>query len=283
VDHADRPSSSIRALAMSSHPVPTAAVTVLTVVLAAAAGHSAGRVALVAAAVLSGQLSIGWSNDAIDADRDASADRSDKPVAAGAVSRRTVALAGMVALALTVLLSVAVGVIAGLVHLLFVGCGWAYNLGLKRTAVSFVPYAIGFAALPSFVVIALPGNPAVPWWLASAGGLLGVGAHVVNVLPDLDDDLAAGVRGWPHRLGRRRATLASATVLAAASVLLTLAPAGAPDVGALIALGLALVATASVAWLGWHRPAAGRVLLLGVVLVALIDIGLLVAGTDRLG
>ncbi len=255
----------------------------LTVVLAAAAGHSVGRGALIAAAVLTGQLSIGWSNDAIDAERDAGSARPDKPVAAGVVSRRVVAIAGLVALAAAVVLSLAVGRVAGLVHLLFVACGWAYNLGLKRTVVSFVPYAIGFAALPSFVVLALPGGPPVPWWLAGAGGLLGVGAHLVNVLPDLEDDLAAGVRGWPHRLGQRRAALAAAGVLATASVLLTLAPADDPTFGAMIGLGAALVATATVTWLGWQRPAAGRLLLLGVIVVALIDIGLLIAGTDRLG
>src|SRR3712207_7375206 len=33
---------------------------------------------------------------------------------------------------------------------------------------------------------------------------LGVGAHLLNVLPDLEDDAATGVRGLPHVLGPRR-------------------------------------------------------------------------------
>ena len=273
----------LAALARSCHPVPTAAVTLLTAALAAAAGHDLARASLVVAAVLSGQLSIGWSNDAIDAERDASAQRSDKPVAAGAVARRSIAVAGLVALGLTVVLSLATGLVAGAVHLLFVACGWAYNLGLKGTAWSFAPYGFGFGALPAFVVLALPGSAAVPWWLPAAGGLLGVGAHLVNVLPDLDDDLATGVRGWPHRLGRLRSTLAAAVVLAGASLLLVLAPPGELSGGALLGLAVALIAAVGVAWLGWRRPSAGRALLLGVAAVALIDIGLLVAGADRLG
>ena len=45
------------------------------------------------AAVSTGQLSIGWSNDALDAARDRLAGRTDKPVAAGRLPRRTVAAA----------------------------------------------------------------------------------------------------------------------------------------------------------------------------------------------
>ncbi|MHA6618356.1 hypothetical protein [Pseudonocardia sp. DLS-67] len=40
---------------------------------------------LVAAAVLAGQVSIGWRGDALDAGRDAAAGRPDKPVDTGAV------------------------------------------------------------------------------------------------------------------------------------------------------------------------------------------------------
>ena len=47
--------------------------------------------ALLGAAVLCGQLSVGWSNDAIDAPLDSAARRPDKPIALGHVSRRLVA------------------------------------------------------------------------------------------------------------------------------------------------------------------------------------------------
>jgi 4-hydroxybenzoate polyprenyltransferase len=268
-------------LVQACHPVPTAGVTVLTAVLAAAVGHSIESGALVVAAVFAGQLSIGWSNDAIDAERDARSVRSDKPVATGAIPRATVAMASVAALLVTTGLSLATGLVAGAVHLLFVACGWAYNLGLKRTVFSFVPYAIGFAALPSYVVLALPGGASVPWWLATAGGLLGVGAHLVDVLPDVDADLATGIRGWPHRLGRRRAAIAAAVTLGGASVLLTLAPPGRPSGAALAGLAAATTASTLVAWAAWRRPAAGRALMIGVISVALVDIGLLlIAGAE---
>lgn len=271
-----------RALALACHPVPTAAVTLLAGSLAVAVDLAPGRVLLVALAVLAGQLSIGWSNDAVDADRDRASGRADKPLAQGGVGRRTVAVAGLVALGVTIVLSLALGWLPGLVHLLFVACGWAYNLGLKRTAWSWLPYAVGFAALPSSVALARPDGPAPPWWLAVAGALLGVGAHLVNVLPDLADDLATGVLGWPHRLGRARSAAAAAGSLVLASALLVVAPPGPPPV---VAVALLVVAVACATWVAvaGRRATAGRGLLLGAVGVAAVDVVLLVVGAGTLG
>ena len=76
----------VHALMITSHPGPSLAITALTTVLAAqAAPHGIGPV-LTAPALLAGQLSIGWSNDACDAARDVAAGRTDKPVARGDIS-----------------------------------------------------------------------------------------------------------------------------------------------------------------------------------------------------
>ena len=147
--------------------------------------------------MLTGQLSVGWSNDVIDLDRDLAADRRDKPLVTGALPARAVAAAAGCALALCVPLSLASGWRAGMAHLTGVAAAWAYNLGVKRTALSWLPYALGFALLPAFVTLGLPGHPWPPPWLTAAGALLGVGAHFTNVLPDIDADLAAGIRHLP--------------------------------------------------------------------------------------
>ncbi|QMU71040.1 UbiA family prenyltransferase [Streptacidiphilus sp. P02-A3a] len=215
-------------LLRAAHAEPTVAVTVLTTVLAAAWGRGPGGTVLVGLAVLSGQLSVGWSNDVIDRRRDLAAGRRDKPLVTGAVPHRTAAVAAGCALLLCVPLSLAVGLSAGLAHLGGVAAGWAYNLGVKRTVLSWLPYALGFALLPALVTLGLPGHPRPPLWLLGAGALLGVGAHAANVLPDIDDDLAAGVRGLPQRLGGRGARALAAGALLAASALLVLGPAGPP-------------------------------------------------------
>ena len=99
----------VRALALSCHPLPSVAVTALSAGLAALADLPVGQGILLTAAVFTGQLSIGWSNDYLDADRDRAADRPDKPVAAGAVPSRVAAIAAAAALVLTLALSAALG------------------------------------------------------------------------------------------------------------------------------------------------------------------------------
>ncbi|MGW1667157.1 UbiA family prenyltransferase, partial [Streptomyces microflavus] len=71
-----RERASMVGLLLACHPVPTVAVTALVTALAAAAGRDAEGCALVGAAVLSGQLSVGWCNDAVDAARDRAAART---------------------------------------------------------------------------------------------------------------------------------------------------------------------------------------------------------------
>lgn len=209
----------VLALVRAAHAAPTAVVTLLATGLAAGAGAPARTVLLIGAAVLAGQLSVGWCNDWVDAERDVSAGRSDKPVVRGEVSPRTLRRAAFVALTACVALSLAVGLLPGVLHLVAVASAWAYDLWLKATGASWVPYAVSFGLLASFVVTALPGGPAPASWVVLAAALLGVGAHLVNAVPDLEDDLQSGVRGLPHRLGRRRtATVAPLVLLAATTV-----------------------------------------------------------------
>jgi 4-hydroxybenzoate polyprenyltransferase len=239
-------------------------------VLAIAVGLSPARTALVVGAVLTGQLSIGWSNDLLDLARDRTAGRDDKPLAVGAVSPQLVGIACRVAVIASVVSSSALGWPAGGAQLLTVAAGWAYNLRLKATGWSWLPYAVAFGALATVPSLAMP-ETGVAWWLPVTGALLGVGAHLVNVLPDLDQDRATGVVGFPHRLAahfgaRSLAALAVLLFVAATAVLMTALPFGLPVViaGALVT---ALAATALVT--------RGRRPFQAAMAIALVDVGLL--------
>ncbi len=264
----------IKALALSSHPIPTVAVTAMTLALAAGAGNTVATCLVVTVAVLSGQLSIGWSNDAIDARRDAAVGRPDKPVAAGAVSPRAVAVAAAGGLLVTVPASLALGWRAGLAQLLVVASGWTYNLGVKSTVWSWLPFAPAFGALPAVATLALP-EPVWPaWWALAAGGLVGVSAHLGNVLPDLADDDATGVRGLPHLLGTDwTAGLGLLCALAAAG-LVVLGPEGSPAWWSWLGLAVA-AAVAFVAFTVARRRPASEAAFYATMLVAAIGVSLL--------
>ena len=257
------------ALLGAAHPGPAFAVTLLAGMLGVAVGLGPGDVALVVAAVLTGQLSIGWSNDLVDAARDRAVGRTDKPLATGELDPRLVRVACTLAVLATVPLSLLCGVVAGSVPLVTVASGWAYNLGLKSTAWSWAPYAVAFGALPAFV--ALVDNPSdlPPWWMVAAGALLGVGAHLVNVLPDLADDAATGVRGLPHRLGARRSSVLAAAVLVGATVVIVLGATVDPVVAA---AALAVVVALAVVALVTH----GRTPFRAAIAMALVDVAMLV-------
>ncbi|WP_149202977.1 UbiA family prenyltransferase [Actinotalea subterranea] len=272
-----------RGLVRACHPGPTAVVTALATALAAGLGAPVTTVLAVAGAVLAGQLSIGWSNDWLDAERDALVERVGKPVVQGLVSAAGLRLAAGLALAVCTVLSLATGVVPGVVHVLAVLSGWSYNVALKRTALSWLPYAVSFGLLPAFVVLALPGRPAPAAWALVAGALLGTGAHVANVLPDLEDDHRTGVHGLPHRLGRRGSSVVAPVVLvsAVAVVLLGAADGGGPSPWA-VAVGVgagALAAGAGV--VGVVRPSSRLPFRLSMAVAALC-VGLLVASADRL-
>ncbi|MFD6135230.1 UbiA family prenyltransferase [Isoptericola sp. NPDC056618] len=268
-----------RGLLLSTHPAPAAVVTGLALVFAVGVGLTAGRALLVTAAVAAGQLSVGWSNDWLDAARDRRVGRADKPTVTGAVAPRTLRTAAFVALAGCVVLSFATGLVPGLLHVAAVGSAWSYNARLKSTPLSWLPYAVSFGLLPAFVVAAAGDGRVVAGWTVGAAALLGVGAHLANVLPDLEDDAATGVRGLPHRLGRRGTSVLAPVVLAAGSVVILLGPPGPPSAASATLAGGAVVLAALAGTVGVVRPHSRAPFLLSLA-VAVVCVAQLVLAAD---
>lgn len=268
----------VQALIITSHPGPSLAITALTTLLAAqAAPHGIGP-ALTAPALLAGQLSIGWSNDACDAARDAAAGRTDKPVARGDISRGAVWAAAWISAALGLALALAISPLTAALYVLVVAPGWAYNLGLKATLVSGVMYLLGFGPLPAYAASTLPGHPAPRWPVTLAAGLLGLGAHFANVLPDLATDKKVGVGGLPQQVAARwgpAAVRAAALVLLLAASVLLLVGATRRWVAipALVAALLLAVASAR---------GTGKVPFLAAIGIAAVDVVLFALGGEAL-
>jgi 4-hydroxybenzoate polyprenyltransferase len=209
----------LRAVLGAAHFGPTVVVTLTTVALGVVSGLDAWRVAVLGCVILCNQLSVGWSNDAIDSGRDAEAERADKPIARGDVSARGILNSAIVAAALSIALSLLLGPAFAIAHLVGLAAGWAYNLGLKRTLAATACYLVFFGLLPLLVTLAREEPRPAAWWAMLMGGMLGLAAHFANVLPDLEADRRHGISSLPHRLGARPAGLVALLALAVVGVL----------------------------------------------------------------
>lgn len=262
----------LRALALSAHPGPSAGVTLIAVLLGIAGGLDPWRIAFIGLVVGLDQLSVGLSNDWIDAGRDRAVGRLDKPIARGELSPSTARNVAFATAILSVLVSIPLGWPAVLAHLVFLVSAWSYNAGLKGTALSVLPYVISFGLLPSLVTLSAAEPTPAAWWASAAGALLGVAAHFANVLPDLDDDERTGIRGLPHRVGRTSSLVVTWLILLAAAASLA--------IGLCNAIGAAGLAAALVIAVGGLvlglRHAPTRVLFRLVIVAALLDVAMLV-------
>ncbi len=209
------------------HPFPTALNVAATVALAFVAtdGHPpAGRLLLMAVAMFTAQAAIGTTNDCVDRDLDARA-KPWKPLASGLVSMRFAVLLAVALTALAVVLGAALPLGGWLLLLLGLAAGLGYDLALKRSRLSWLPYAVAIPTLPLWAWASLGEWRPVLLWLVPPGALLGLALHLANTLPDLERDAELGVRGFAHALGKPAAIAVCWSSYAAALVLvLALAP-----------------------------------------------------------
>ena len=257
-------------LLRTAHIGPALAVTCVAALLTLSAELNGPMAATVTAAVLAGQLTIGWGNDLLDAERDREVGRSDKPLANGELSTSLVRRSLVVAGAASVVLSALAGWRSGLTHLgLSVTFGHLYNLYFKATPWSWLPYAVAFGSLPAVVTLAGEPSQWPPLWMVLTAAALGVAAHFLNTLPDFEADAATGIQGLPHRLGATPSRVIATVLLLVASATAVLGPDGAPAASAWVAL-LVVGLLAVVALLG-----RGKAPFYAAIAIALVDVVLL--------
>ncbi|HEY4792283.1 MAG TPA: UbiA family prenyltransferase, partial [Actinomycetes bacterium] len=173
------------------------------------------RLALLAGLLICNQYAAGALNDAVDADADAAADRG-KPIQRGVISRRAVATAAVVAGVASLGFGLALGPATFVLAVVGLACAWSYDLWLKGTIFSALPFAVAVPIVPLFGYGAAGRFPAVLWWAWPIGALLAVATHLADALPDVERDRATGVRGLATRLGVGRAAAVAAACYAAA-------------------------------------------------------------------
>ncbi len=198
----------LRGLLKASHFGPTLLVTAISFGFATHYWWE-GPAFVIAFGVFTGQLVVGWSNDLYDYQDDLRHDRQNKPLVAQSISKETLQrwLRFMVPFSFIANLLGPLGIKGGLVYMLGIACGVAYNFYFKFSPLSPLPYAIAFAALPSSIAISKEITP--PTWMWLGGALFGMAAHFVNVIKDMKEDQVSEIRGLPQRLGTKYSIFAA--------------------------------------------------------------------------
>jgi 4-hydroxybenzoate polyprenyltransferase len=177
------------------------------------------------------QVSIGALNDLVDEPNDAR-QKPRKPLPSGLIGRRAawvvVVVGGGAGLALSAVSSCATGMAA-------IGClglGYAYDLRLSRTAVSWLPLSLALPLLPIHAWLGATGAiPAGLVTLVPIGVLGGGGLALANGLVDVERDARSGRRAVAVALGRKRTWLAQTLVLGIAGLLAVFLAPSVPGAG----------------------------------------------------
>jgi 4-hydroxybenzoate polyprenyltransferase len=203
----------------AAHFGPTVIVTTTTFLLALSqyAPLNALRVAI---AIFAGQLVVGWSNDFIDAPLDIAAHRTKKPIVSKEINPEQLKRSIVFALVAALLLSLfsPLGLTGTLIHFLGILSATLYNLKLKPTILSPLPYIVSFGALPWAIYLPAGNHP--PLWLFIDFMLIAVAFHFFNVLKDFQWDINQGVLGLPQRLGRNASLIISISLVISAILVL---------------------------------------------------------------
>jgi 4-hydroxybenzoate polyprenyltransferase len=183
------------------------------------------------------QASIGSLNDLADIERDRGR-KPGKPLPRKLISLSMARIAFAASLAAGLVLSLAAGSAVLVVALAGLAAGYAYDLRLKASRWSWLPFAVGIPLLPVFAWLGATGAiPAAFLALIPLAILAGAALALANELADDERDREAGVETSVGVLGQVRAWRLGALLQAIVALIAggSLIGAGAP----VVALGVA--------------------------------------------
>ena len=161
-----------------------------------------GRFGLLLLGMLGGQLAVGALNEWCDREADAVA-KPWKPIPAGLMPASHALAIAFGGLALMVVAGWLLGPVELLVLTIANGCGLVYDLGIKRTPLSWLPYLVALPLVPIWAWLVMDAFQPRLLWLYPIGALFIVAIHLAQVLPDIAGDRRQGERGLAVVLGER--------------------------------------------------------------------------------
>jgi 4-hydroxybenzoate polyprenyltransferase len=202
-------------------------------VIATIAGADVGVAWRLALAMLLLQFAIGAANDVADIEPDRIG-HPRKPIPSGRITVARARIVFAVSASGGLVLAASVGALALVVAAVGLADGLIYDLRLKGTPISWLPFAAGVALLPVYAWLGATGRLPVAFWaivpMALAAGAI---LATTNALSDLDGDIASGVESIATALGRHRSLAVNGVLLvlvqaaAVATTLLAVVPPGA--------------------------------------------------------
>ncbi len=186
------------------HPFPSILDGAVVGLVALVAGADTGTAVRLGASMTALQFAIGGLNDLVDAPVDRIG-KPDKPIPAGLVSvqgaRGIVVAAALTGLALALASGLPLALLAGVV----LAIGAWYDLRVKGTTLSWLPFAVGIPLLPVFGWYGAAGSlPGVFLVLVPAAANAGTALAIANAIVDVERDEAAGIESIAIALGLRR-------------------------------------------------------------------------------
>ena len=263
------------------HPFPSILDGIVSAAFALVATGSPQVAAGIGLSMTALQFGIGATNDLVDAPRDAG-HKPGKPIPTGLVSARGARSVAIAAFGTGIGLAGLSGGLAAVgLALVVIAIGLSYDLRLKGTAWSWLPFAIGIPFLPIFGWLGASGSLPIAFVvLVPAAVATGAALAISNALVDVERDTAAGSSSIALALGPRTAwsihlgLLVGVGLAAVASV----RPLGGSEVG-ILAVGVAAVLPPAAALFGRGGGAnrRERAWELEAVAVAVLGIGWLAA------
>jgi 4-hydroxybenzoate polyprenyltransferase len=244
-----KPGGAIRSLVFMGHPGPSLLVTAVLVAIAGLAGQRVPdptRILQLVGAMLPVQLCIGVINDVVDLPADAVA-KPHKPLVRGVISRSSAAWMGAALGAIGLASAATINPATLGFDALALGAGLAYDLGLRRTPLSWVPWWAGMAVLPLEGYASVGSIPSRLLLLIPLSALIAIGLHFANALPDIDGDRRAGRKSLPVLAGTRFSQWAGPASVAAAGVIAVLLAGVFGQAGVVFSVGVGVLAAGVVA------------------------------------
>jgi len=227
------------------HPAPSVINAGLVAALASIAGGSLATAALLAAAMLGFQFSIGALNDIADAEADR-VGKPRKPIPSGRVAIASALAIVVLGAAGGLVVSATFGFEVLVLGLLGYACGVAYDVAMRRWGLGWLCYAAAFPLLLTWTWVAAAASLPPGWpFLLPVAALAGPALHLANSLVDAGSDERTGRPSLAVQLGPRRARRTLA-VLMAAILVLAWATLGPISTAPTLAVAAGLVASAAI-------------------------------------